>query len=223
MKTFQAIIIFLLVCVIAYLLIFYKGKPLPYPITKYVYDTTFIDKPYPVPKPYPYEVLVQGVTIYEPDTIALDSMKILLNKKEVMIWRLDKQIHISQNYLKQFPSNPKLLELNLSLDTLSLSLLKTDGIPSKSEYGLNLSGFKYKWTNDGLSVTRVNSPSVKKKYIALNYFAEGGVNFLYFSPYIGFNIETDISRIRLYAGIEAGLLNKNASSINLGLKYRINK
>lgn len=222
MKTFQLIIIFLLVCVIAYLLIFYKGKPLPYPVTKYEYDTVFIDRPYPVPRPYLVEVPIQGTTIYKPDLNSLDSMKILLNEKDILIYRLNRQTIISQNYLKQFPSNPKLLELNLSLDTLSLSLLRTDGIPSKSIFGLSLSGFKYKWTNAGLSVTRVNSPPVKK-HIVLNYFAEGGVNFLYFSPYIGFNVETEISRIRLYAGIEAGLLKKEASSINLGIKYRINK
>lgn len=222
MKTLQTIIILILVLLVSYLLIFYKGKPVSYPEPHYVFDTVFLDKPYPVPLPYPVEVPIQGITVYLKDSVALDSMNILIQEKDFIIQGLEREILISKNFLKQFPSNPKILELNLSSDTLNLSLLNLDGTPSSSNYGLRLSDHKYKWTNDGLSQIKINPHQVKKS-INLNYFAGGGVNFLYLSPFASFGLETDIARIRLYSDIEVGLLKHEASSINLGVKYRINK
>ena len=83
---------------------------------EYITDTVKVPKPYQVPKPYPIASKPEIKKIYEKDSSAIDSLKLLLSEKDIVISGLKYQLTISQDYLKQFPKNPKLLELNLQRD-----------------------------------------------------------------------------------------------------------
>jgi len=219
MKTIQTILIVLLIAIIVWLLFFRKPNIHIIPDPHYITDTIWLDKPYPVPEPYPVSVPPVTLTYHVIDSAAIDSLKLILQEKDILIQSLHFQVSVSQNFLKQFPYNPKLLELNLNLDTLSISTLNIDGIPSKSNYPLFLSDFRYKWTIERLSKKKINPPPVIKS--KMQYFGGGGVNFLYLSPYAEFNIEKDWTRIRVYSDIRVMLLKYEASSINLGIKYNL--
>jgi len=218
MKKLNIVIILVLIGIIAYLWFFKKPEVITHTETVYKTDTLYIDKPYPIPVPYPVEVPPHVVTLYEKDTIAINNLKLLLSEKDIIIQGLNSQILISQDFIKQYPSNPKLLELNLSPDSLSLSLLGLDGIPLSKRYPLFLSRHKYKWTIEGLTKSNISSPPIKTP---VRYFVGGGANFLYPSPYVDFMVEKEWTRMRLYGDIKVGLLKREASSIDIGLRYNI--
>ena len=218
MKTIQNIVIFLLIAIIVWLFFFRKPDTVYIPDTQYITDTIWIDKPYPVPVPYEVQLPPKTVEIYLKDQKAIDSLKVILSEKDIILQGLYSYISISQDYLKQFPKNPKLIELNLSADSLSLSTLSITGITQSATFPISLQAFKYKWTIEGLGRFPVKPPPAPKTPIGL--FAGGGFNFLYTSPTLDFTAEKDWARIRAYGDIRLGLLKKEASSFNLGLKYK---
>jgi len=221
MKTLQNLFSFFLIGIIVYLLFFRNPKPVLISDTHYITDTIWLDKPYPVPEPYPVSVPPVILKYYQKDTIAIDSLKLILQEKDILIKGLNSQLLISQDFLKQFPYNPKLLEINLFPDTLAISILNIDGIPSNSNFPIRLSDYRYKWTIEGLSRSKITPPPAIKSKI--QYFGGGGVNLLYLLPYAEFSLEKDWARMRIYSDLRVILLKRDASSINLGLKYNLSK
>jgi hypothetical protein len=219
MKILQNILIVLLIAIIVYLFFFRKPESILIPDIHYKTDTFRIKEPYPVPVPYPVSVDPKTVIIHVKDTAAIDSLTLLLSEKDILIQGLHSTITVSQDFLKQFPKNPKLIELNLSKDTLGVSTLGLDGIPSRSNYPIYLSEFAYRWTNQGLTKSTVKPSPAPKTPIQL--WGGGGLNLIYLSPTLDFTAEKDWARIRLFGDIRVGLLNKNATSLNIGLKRNI--
>jgi hypothetical protein len=218
MKKYLIYTLFLiLLAVIVYLGFFREPKIefVSYPVyrtdTIYVYETIKVPKPYPVPTP------PSTVEIYLVDSLAIDSLKLELSKQNIILQGLYSQIEISQNFLKQFPYNPKLLGLELSFDSLSLSILKTNGIPESQTFPIFLSGFKYRWTNEGLSSIPIDPRPIN---LPLQSYLGLGVDLLHLSPYVNVGVEKDYTRIKLYGDIRVGLLKTEYSGIDLGIKYK---
>ena len=218
MKKYLIYTLFLILVSLTIYLAFFKKPDIVYVTvptyktdTLYVYDYIYIPKPYPIPTP------PSTVEIYLPDTIAIDSLKLELSKQNIILQGLYSQIEISQNFLKQFPYNPKLLGLELSFDSLSLSILKTNGIPESQTFPIFLSGFKYRWTNEGLSSIPIDPRPIN---LPLQSYLGLGVDLLHLSPYVNVGVEKDYTRIKLYGDIRVGLLKTEYSGIDLGIKYK---
>jgi hypothetical protein len=203
--------------------VFLRKVELLKPIIDYRYktDTIFIDTLYVPGKPYPVHTPPKIVKIYVIDTAALDSIKLALNEKEIIISGLKESIAISVNYLKQFPSNPKLLAMDLTRDTLKLGLLSITGQVQENVWPIDLNQFNYRW-NYGSDLSRhpVQSPPIKEKPFA-DYFIGGGVDIPHTTPYVSFRMEKNWTRIRLYGDMRVVLLNNNRGSINIGADYKL--
>lgn len=204
--------------------LFIRKHPLPEPEISYQYvtDTVWDSIPYAVPEPYAVPTPPRTVTIYVADTNAINSLKMELREKDIIIIGLIDTIKIQEGFLKQYPSNPKLLAIDLKQDSMSVGLLNITGIPQEDKWPIDLARFNYRWTNDAdLSRSPTLTPPTKERS-PIEYFVGGGVDLLYLSPYISGRIEKDGARMRLYGNIDAGLLKKESSGIKLGVDYKLN-
>ena len=192
------------------------------PNIKWKTDTVYVDKPYNVPVPYGIKVPPRIITYYEVDSSAIDSLKILIAQDSIKIHGLQSMIYIHQNYLKQYPVNPKLINLDLSFDTLSLSLLNINGTTYSVDYPIFIKYKKYNWSNDGLT-SEENIRKIPKPKTYLEYKVGAGYDLLYLSPYIQGRVSKDINKFELYGRLGVGLLNNKSSEVKLGVNYNLGK
>lgn len=186
---------------------------------KYITDTITDSIPYPVPKPYKVLVPPKTVVEYITDPSQLDSIKVLLSEKDIIITSLQDSIYISQNFLKLFPPNPKLIGLGLSMDSLSLGLLNISGQISKKIWPLYLEKYNYKWDHqNGLSL----KPTKIKYKTPVGYYIGGGMDFMFMSPYISGKMEKSWARINVYGLTQFGLLDNKTHKIQIGVYYKLN-
>ena len=222
----KSVIITLLIIIIGLIIYntFIRKYPILDPIINYEYitDTLYIPKPYSVPEPYPVPTPPRIIIRYEVDSITLNYYKLKISKQNILIAGLLDTIAIHENYLKQYPSNPKFIDMFLIRDTLSLGLLQILGHVENKSWPIDLNRFDYKWDYiNNLTRRDTKLPPLKEKSY-VKYFGGGGVDLLWLSPYIDFTVEKELQRIRLYSNINLGLLNKNSSSIKIGIDYRFN-
>jgi len=222
MKNTIITLLFLLIVGIIIWDIFFRVRPVSPPVVEYRYVTdTIIDSvPYVVPKPYPVPTPPKIVVIY--DSLKLDSMQLVLSEKNIIILGLKEQIAIHQNFLKQFPNNPKLLSLDLNRDTIGISLLQISGQIHEARWPMDFNRFNYRWDfNSGLTRIVTKPPPIEKRLIP-DYFVGGGVDLLWLSPYLSGRAEISWNKLRLHGTTELGFLRKEASSIKIGLEYKLN-
>lgn len=189
---------------------------------QYVTDTIWKDTLYLKGDPYPIPTPLKYLIRYKIDSTAIKNLKLILSEKNLYIAGLKDTITLHESYLKQFPNNPKLIELSLIKDTMVLGLLQISGQAESKSWPIDLNRFDYRWdyVND---LTRRNTklPPIKEKFFA-EYFVGGGYDLIWRSPYISGEIEKDLQRIRLYCNADIGLLNWETSSIKIGVDYKIN-
>jgi len=225
----RSLIIILIITIIGLIIWdhFFRKHPTFDPITiidyQYVTDTIWEDTLYLLGDPYPVPTPPHIIIKYEVDSITLNYYKLKISNQNILIAGLLDTIAVHENYLKQFPRHPKLIELSLIKDSLLLGLLQISGQAESKNWPIDLNRFDYRWDyiND-LTRRNIKTPPIEEKHFA-QYFVGGGVDLLWLSPYIGFTVEKPFRRIRLYSDINIGLLNKNTSGIRLGLKYQINE
>lgn len=227
MKTNKVINIILLLVIIVgviYFKWFYKPEPehILDPNIQWKTDTLKVPTPYPVPKPYPVKVPPRIVKVFETDTSLIDSLKLLLSEDSILINGLESQISIHKNYLKQFPHNPKLIQLGLQFDTLSLVLLDVSGVVSEKSYPLFTEFYNYQWLDNNFTrKDNKRKPPQSKTY--LNYKAGLGYDILYLTPYLQGEVSKGISNFEVYGRIGIGLLDNSSSEIKLGANYNFGK
>ena len=200
-----------------------KDNSKPYQEKRYI--TTFIKvpEPYPVPKPYPVPTKPIEVKTYEKDSSAIDSLKLLLSEKDIIIQGLKgSQISVSQDFLKQFPLNPKLLELRLERDSLSVSLLDIQGIPSCNTYPLYLDRYRYKWVYNSLS-NESYDPIPMEKIPPWGYSVGGGFDILQRNIYSSFRVELLKNPWTIYSDLRLGIIYPKKSTLNLGFEYSFSR
>lgn len=224
MKNIFLSILFLIIIGLVVWDIFFRKILIPEPEISYQYitDTIWDSIPYFVPEPYPVPTPPHIVTIYKTDTNILNQYKLLLSEKNLIIAGLIDTILIQETFLKSYPSNPKLLAIDLKQDSMSVGLLNITGIPQKDKWPIDLARFNYRWTN-GADLSRsptLTPPTQERSHF--EYFVGGGVDFLYLSPYVSGRIEREWTRIRLYGNIDVGLLKNETSGLKLGVDYKFN-
>lgn len=227
MKKLQKYLIIINLCLIIGIILYFslfRKKPIPsQPIYNYITDTIHDSIPYPIPIPYLITTPPRIVTEYLVDSVAIDSLKLLMTQDSIIIAGLKSQILIHQNYLKQFPRNPKLLSLDLKRDSLVLGLLQISGIPEKDKWPIDLNLYSYRWDfNNNFTRTDITQLPPTRQRLNLQYFVGGGVDLLYLSPYVSGRIEQEWTRIRLYGNAQVGLLKKESSTLEIGAEYKIN-
>ena len=215
------LILSLIVLAIWYFFIRDKG---PAAVPDMVYKTKIVNIDVPYKVSVPYSVGTKPITIYKyrTDTSALDSLKMVIYQNEILIKGLKEEVKISMDFIKYFAKNPKLVELNLTRDTLAMSLLHIDGNIIQNVYPVFLNNFAYRWTYNRLTHTELPPPIIEESSW-IDLYGGGGFDFISLSPYLDFQVEKDWTRIRAYAGLQVGLLNINSSQLKLGIRYKINK
>jgi len=228
MKTFRDFIDIILVVIILGIVIWYVffKKPIPIPSqVEYIYvtDTIYKSVPYKVLVPYEVYTPPQYLIRYQIDSSRIDSLKLVLNNDSLIIEGLKSQIIIHQNYIKQFPENPKLLNLNLFRDSLSLATLPISGIIQEEKWPLDLNLYSYNW-DLSTGFTRKNNTSLSptEEGSKIQYYVGGGVDLLWLSPYLSGRIEKEWARVRIYGNANVGLLRKESSKIEIGGEYKLN-
>lgn len=192
---------------------------------RYTTITEYSPNPYVLPKPLPLPTPPSTVVFYEIDSLAIDSLKILLQDQEVIISGLKDSIRLSEAYLKQFPYNPKLLSLAFKKDSFRMDLLEITGQLGNWTFPIDLNYHEYHW-NARSGFTRKNikptllPPTLKEPFA--NYFVGGGFDTWHKMPYLSARAEKEFSSIRLYVDTRIGLLELDRSNFNVGLEYHIN-
>lgn len=180
--------------VIGYFL--FKGVPLiPEPLNNYITDTVYITK-YLKPKPLLDQVKPHIVKLYMSSE---DSMKLVrLNDSLQIVLSTTKPdtVYISDGFLTQFPKSPKLLSLDLQMDSLGLTLLFRDASIKGFLYPLQLSHYRYRFDETGLTAEKIKpTPSLVRPTLVSELYGFGGYELLTGSPHIGLNYSLRRSRI----------------------------
>lgn len=221
------VLIFVLLIIITGLVIWYldyinSSVPNSQVSYNYVTDTVYIDTTYTIP--VSEGLITKPITLikYRIDSIALDSLNLIINQQNIIIAGLKDSIAISSYYLKQFPRNPKLLSFSLIKDTLRIGLLPISGQIEERVWPIDLNSWGYIWDfNSDLTRHPTESSTTLDKPFA-EYFVGGGVDILWLSPYLSGRIEKDFRRVRLYGDAHIGLLKKETHGLKIGLEYRLN-
>lgn len=184
-------------------------------------DTIIVNRPYKVPTPYKVEVPAQKVTIYEKisvkDQKALDSMKLIMQADSILIQGLKSELAIHVNYLKRFPQNPKLINLDLNRTNLSLSLLNTDGNIAVSNYPIELNRFRYRWSDNILT----SKSDIFKQKSKMEYYFGGGLSTWYFSPFFTMKAEKGGEKSRIYLQAYLPIFNRRTANVNIGYEKKL--
>lgn len=141
----------------------------------------------------------------------------------VYISELEKQITISDNYIKQFPQADKLIDFTLGIDSLNLSLLGIGGNLRQESYPLYLTKYNYYWKDNKLyHKDREKQTTLTKKSNTWNQlYLTGGYEFLYKKPTIGLDYSVKIGRFRLSAEMDLYWVTRPEYLGSLKVGYRL--
>jgi len=185
--------------------------------TEYVTKIQDVDKPYKVPNPISrLDVRPSNLIIYK-DTFKFPLMKLKREHDSVML--------ILDTLRKTKPIPLYVLrDLNLSFDTLSLTLSNPSLINETYKYPLDLAGYCYEWQNGTLyhkKVPNVVYPTPKKVVNIGNLYASFGYDIIQKNKLIGLMYSYDIWRLRLYAIGQAAIIDKPTYYFTINLGYKL--
>lgn len=186
-------------------------------------DTVYINRPIQALKPYKKPVLPSVVTEYlfveSEDISKLESLKLRILNDSLVIEDLKTKITIHENYIKQFPINPKLVSLSLDKNNLSLSLLEIDGVAKSYDYPISTDYYKYRWSDKVFSAEKSVSPTVRNR---LNYYM--GINSTFYgviTPSATFRIEKRWARNIISVNSSMELLEIKVPTITMNYEYNL--
>lgn len=160
-----------------------------------VTDSVKFKKPYKEPDPLPIISKPNKVISYPKDTLKpYKELKIVKDTIRLYNNELDK-FDISSDFLLQYPEAPKLLSLELSINSLKLNLLDKSGSIIGRGYKLDLENREYLFSNNTLSssvTSKSNSTYSYKK--SIGYFISASYQYRPLPNFhdlnLNFNIET---------------------------------
>lgn len=195
----------------------------PNPHVKVITDTVFISKPYPEIKIIRDTLKPDRVTIYQEDSSRINELELRILKDSLhysfIIQGLQEEIEISENFLKLYPQNPKLVEMSLFRDSINLSLLGINGQVYSEHYNLFYQDYNYRWSSGVMGYS-------KTKYIPqeprFSHFICFGFDFLREKPFGEFQLDYRFNN-NSFAFLRASevLLFNEKPRLEVGLKFRI--
>lgn len=197
----------------------------PYPETRFKTDTIYIKEPF-IPEDIPKDtVKPKTVVIYQVDSSQLMEYQLRLIQDSVkyslLIQGLRDSFLISEVFLKTYPSNPKLLGLNLYRDSLNLTTMTIDGVTKSEKYNLLLQDYNYIWNISGLGYEKTKYKKEKRNTFS-HYF---GMQYDFFNKQILpiYQIRLNIKKLELNLSASQELMLNENPEIRLGINYKINK
>lgn len=158
MKNFMIVVLLIILAVVSFELFkISKSQSIPedeklFPLRT---DTVYVDKPFKPDKPLGTEVKPITVTQYRIDTVYIDSIRI---EKEIVYINTDKDtITYHTNFLTQYTTAPKLLQLDVNKKKLDLTLLSTEGTIRQESHNVDLTKYQYRYTDGRMSAQRYKS------------------------------------------------------------------
>lgn len=191
-----------------------------------VTDSTKSKKPYVEPDPLPIISKPNEVITYPKDTVKPYKELVVL-KDTIRLYNneLDK-FDISSDFLLQYPEAPKLLSLELSLNSLKLHLLDKSGSITGRGYKLDLANREYLFSNNTLSSTVLQSgnqgTNTKVPTVSFSFSADYQYRPLpnFHDLNINFNVET--KKINYTIGVNAyNYKTEKGITPTLGIKYKL--
>ena len=130
-------------------------------------DTVYRDKPFVPLKNFRNTQLPKTVTVYKSlPTIPIS--RFVVHTDTVTIYLRDSsKISYSDKFLTQYTRYPKILQLELNDDNLSMELFSTTGTVCQQKYKLNTS--KYQYLFDGDILTYKKKPFIKVLDFSVSY------------------------------------------------------
>lgn len=189
-------------------------------------DSIKSKKPYVEPDPLPIISKPSEVITYPKDTVKPYKELVVL-KDTIRLYNneLDK-FDISSDFLLQYPEAPKLLSLELSLNSLKLHLLDKSGSIIGRGYKLDLANREYLFSNNTLSSTVLQSgnkvTNIKVPTVSLSFSADYQYRPLpnFHDLNINFNVET--KKINYTIGVNAyNYKTEKGITPTLGIKYKL--
>jgi len=201
-----------------------KPEPITVVETQYITDTIIDSIPYTIPDMVyidttkPTQVIVY-INNPNTDSIGLvlenDSLQLILDSLNTLTFHSD--------FLKLFPTSPKLLEIKLALDTLEIVTLNYTPQVEKKIYPIYLTKYKYHWIDGLLNKEELPEPVIIKsnKYKGDCYIL-GGYSVLHKYPLVSFQYEYNRNRYRLQLESSMTINNKPELYIIGKLGYKLN-
>lgn len=193
------------------------------PHVKVVTDTILISKPYPEIKIIRDTLKPDRVTIYQEDSSRIKELELRILKDSLhysfIIQGLQEEIEISENFLKLYPQNPKLVEMSLFRDSLNLSLLGINGQVYSEHYNLFYQDYNYRWSSGVMGYSKTKYRSQEPR---LSHSLIFGLDFLHRKPFGEFQLDFRFNNDS-FAFLRASevLLFNEKPRLEVGLKFRI--
>ena len=195
---------------------------------KYKTDTVYVNSEYKGK----YENLVKyysrkgkvtppkTVTIWKQGNTEYITLEKVPDSILVHIDSLNHKLAISDQYIKNFPKNDKLVNFGLKLDSLNITTISIDGVTKTKDYPLYLDKFGYQWYDNELHHYNVKQKSKLKNKLN-QFYINGGYDFYYQRPTIGAEYFIIMDKFKL--GANSNLIIQPETKINLGLNlgYRL--
>ena len=169
------------------------------------YFPVVVTVPKYISKPEPYGIVIPSHIEYRylsyEDSARLvgviDSLIVLVGKDPK-----HDTLKIKPKFLTTFPTAPKLIDLDLSMDSLSLTLLNTEASLFTKRYPLNLFEYRYRFNGYSMSVDPLTNkwgmPSVSKWRMSLSSsLGTDMIDYPRLQPFISVEGELSYSRVRL--------------------------
>lgn len=193
------------------------------PHVKVVTDTILISKPYPEIKIIRDTLKPDRVTIYQEDSSRIKELELRILKDSLhysfIIQGLQEEIEISENFLKLYPQNPKLVEMSLFRDSLNLSLLGINGQVYSEHYNLFYQDYNYRWSSGVMGYSKTKYRPQEPR---LSHSLIFGLDFLHRKPFGEFQLDFRFNNDS-FAFLRASevLLFNEKPRLEVGLKFRI--
>lgn len=222
-KTITWIIIIALIG-LSFYLGYRSNEPEPLnPHVKVITDTLYISKPYPETQIIRDTLKPERVTFYLTDSTRIKELelKVKLDSQHYsfIIQGLQERVEVSENFLKLYPRNPKLVEMKLFRDSLNLSVMDILGNVRQEKYNLFLQDYNYNWANGVMGYQRTRYKSQEPRFT--NY---GGFNYdlIHQIPKIEYQLDFRfISTSFLYLRASQDLLFNERPNLQVGFKMKL--
>jgi len=162
---------------------FYKPLPvaqqLPHYFPVVVTIPKYIEKPVPYPAKVPPAVTVHYMSFA--DSMRLvgirDSLILLVNKDPV---KPQDTLKINKRFLTFSPTSQKLINMDLSMDSLSVTMLDINASLNTYSWPLALAGYRYRFDGADMSVQKLKRPysTEKKRIVGYTISAMAAVDVL---------------------------------------------
>lgn len=162
-------------------------------ITEYKTDTLYVPEPYKVWDTLEIISPPRYITVYKTDTIWREySLECNDDSIKLINDSLSHEINIHKSFLTQFPDAPKLVDLNLTLDSLKLTTLNNQGRVANFSYPIFLDQLAYQYVGGTLRNEPIDNKSSSSILRSKDLYGNIGYQFLLKKPLVGleYNVKT---------------------------------